>query len=99
MVAIKTTTLAAVLICTASVSATWFHVNRGCILLNQSILCAGNDGARQIDGGSAHVEAKLDQSNHCQKDFSWPSSYGDIYYGADNCLYDSKGQNINGQCC
>ncbi|KZV79129.1 hypothetical protein EXIGLDRAFT_632604, partial [Exidia glandulosa HHB12029] len=32
-------------------------------------------------------------------DATWPGFYGDINFGADNCLYDTKGQNIGGQCC
>lgn len=36
----------------------------------------------------------------CYKELSWPSYYGDIYWGADNCLYDAKAQKIDGgQCC
>ncbi|KAB8231197.1 uncharacterized protein BDW43DRAFT_313277 [Aspergillus alliaceus] len=35
----------------------------------------------------------------CSLEADWPSSYGDVYFGADNCLYDSNGQNINSQCC
>jgi len=36
----------------------------------------------------------------CFKSLNWPSEYGDVYWGADDCLYDSQGQQINGgQCC
>lgn len=35
----------------------------------------------------------------CKLQATWPRSYGDVYFGANNCLYDSTGTNINGQCC
>lgn len=40
----------------------------------------------------------------CKLSAFWPKSYGDIYYGEDNCLYDSESQQItdpsgNAQCC
>lgn len=35
----------------------------------------------------------------CKLEASWPRAYGDVYFGANNCLYDSTGTNINGQCC
>jgi hypothetical protein len=35
----------------------------------------------------------------CQLFAAWPHSYGDIYFGEDNCLYDSSGNSIDGQCC
>lgn len=35
----------------------------------------------------------------CKLSAVWPHNYGDIYFGADNCLYDSQGNRIFGQCC
>jgi len=54
---------------------------------------------------SATIYAMFDSSNTlaenvqpgCQLDASWPSNYGDVYFGADNCLYDSSGK-ISGKC-
>ena len=35
----------------------------------------------------------------CELNATWPSNYGDIYFGQDNCLYDSSSKSIDGQCC
>ncbi|KAJ7245088.1 hypothetical protein C8J57DRAFT_975960, partial [Mycena rebaudengoi] len=35
----------------------------------------------------------------CTLHASWLAGYADVYFGADNCLYNSAGQNIDGQCC
>ncbi|KAJ5826170.1 hypothetical protein N7474_003308 [Penicillium riverlandense] len=35
----------------------------------------------------------------CKLDAVWPRNYGDIYFGNDNCLYDSTGAKIFDQCC
>ncbi|KAJ5613080.1 hypothetical protein N7510_006274 [Penicillium lagena] len=35
----------------------------------------------------------------CKLEAVWPRNYGDIYFGADNCLYDSTGAKIFDQCC
>ena len=35
----------------------------------------------------------------CELLAAWPHSYADIYFGQDNCLYDSGGQSIYDQCC
>ncbi|UPX17216.1 uncharacterized protein EKO05_0007583 [Ascochyta rabiei] len=98
--------IAAVVAILASTStATNFHVNKGCIYIDNNRVCAPNSRWVQPgQGGEAGssksaVEARLDTSNHCKVTFKWPSSYGDIFYGADNCLYDGSGQNIGGQCC
>ncbi|KAJ5405448.1 hypothetical protein N7465_006732 [Penicillium sp. CMV-2018d] len=32
----------------------------------------------------------------CKVEASWPRAYGDVYFGANNCLYDTTGTNING---
>ena len=87
---------------------TTFHVNEGCILVDNKPLCAGN--TQKIYGGRATVYARYDGNNKnaksypgCKVLFKWPSNgnlvYGDVYYGSDNCLYDSNGDNFNGQCC
>ena len=35
----------------------------------------------------------------CKLDATRPAFYGDIFYGADDCLYDGQGKKINDQCC
>ncbi|KAI5460953.1 hypothetical protein BGZ63DRAFT_425415 [Mariannaea sp. PMI_226] len=35
----------------------------------------------------------------CQLQARWPSNYGDVYFGADGCLYDSQSNKIFNQCC
>ena len=35
----------------------------------------------------------------CELIASWPRGYHDIYFGQDNCLYDSGNNRIDGQCC
>jgi hypothetical protein len=35
----------------------------------------------------------------CELSANWPANYGDIYFGADNCLYDSSGKQIFSECC
>ncbi|XP_014551082.1 hypothetical protein COCVIDRAFT_31332 [Bipolaris victoriae FI3] len=78
-------------------SATFFHVNRGCIYLNDIYICAPS--SRVIGNGVSKVEARLDKPDHCVKTFRWPSYYQDVYYGADNCLYDASSNRIDNQCC
>jgi hypothetical protein len=66
------------------------------------------DIADQSTGDSvATIYAQFDGDNKtgykvvpgCKLEASWPRAYGDVYFGADNCLYDSTGTKINGQCC
>jgi hypothetical protein len=39
------------------------------------------------------------QSAKCELQARWPANYGDVYFGADGCLYDSKSNKIFNQCC
>jgi hypothetical protein len=39
------------------------------------------------------------QAATCELNARWPSNYGDVYFGADGCLYDSGGNRIFDQCC
>lgn len=63
------------------------------------MICAPNSryipkGQGGVSGKSrSEVYAKYDNAGkpNCKKTFEWPSYYGDVYFGADNCLYDSKG--------
>ncbi|KAK7416701.1 hypothetical protein QQX98_005027 [Neonectria punicea] len=88
--------------------ATRVHVNNGCILVGGNPACAGSGKGSPVDinNGQATIHARFsgntnpfNENSGCILNAQWPQHYGDIYYGNDNCLYDSKGQNINGQCC
>ncbi|KAJ2978787.1 hypothetical protein NQ176_g3624 [Zarea fungicola] len=35
----------------------------------------------------------------CQLNARWPRNYGQVFFGADNCLYDASGSRIDNQCC
>ncbi|KAJ3481226.1 hypothetical protein NLG97_g7875 [Lecanicillium saksenae] len=90
----------------ATTTATKVHVNNGCINIAGQPVCREINNPIEIDTGSAEFQAKFPGDTKpdvavpgCLATFSWPSNYGDIYFGADNCLYDSNGQNINTQCC
>ena len=72
------------------------HVNKGCILVDSTKLCQ-SDGAAPISSG-ATVYGRFDGNNPkpivtpgCKIIVNFPSSYGDIYYGVDDCIYDSTG--------
>ncbi|KAN0070384.1 hypothetical protein V8E54_011253 [Elaphomyces granulatus] len=39
------------------------------------------------------------QSAKCELQARWPANYGDVYFGADGCLYDSNSNKIFNQCC
>ncbi|KAG6807978.1 hypothetical protein H0H92_005845, partial [Tricholoma furcatifolium] len=81
------------------------HANAGCIVVSGVNVCA--PGSVSITTGYTVIYARFNSGDTtdqyvipgCQLDASWPSYYGDIYFGDDNCLYDGNGQNINGQCC
>ncbi|KAK7984435.1 hypothetical protein PG989_011837 [Apiospora arundinis] len=110
------TSVSIVAVLLAGASATRIHVNNGCIVVGSKPLCH-NKGSASVNGGSVTIYGRFDGNkgpvktwSGCKLNAHWPSAYGDIYYGADNCLYDSKektltlgihviGQNINGQCC
>ncbi|KAG6825126.1 hypothetical protein H0H92_004618 [Tricholoma furcatifolium] len=89
----------------AVIQGTNVHANDGCILVANTPICA--PGSVSVDSGSATIYARFNGGDSadqyvtagCRLDATWPSDYGDIYFGADNCLYDSHGQNIGGQCC
>lgn len=82
---------------------TWLqHVNRGCILVDGRRICDGQSTWVPDGNGNpgsvgstryskSKVRARLGENPECEKDFFWPGYYGDIYYGADNCLYDATG--------
>ncbi|KAE8140184.1 hypothetical protein BDV38DRAFT_280181 [Aspergillus pseudotamarii] len=81
--------------------ATKLHVNNGYITVDEAVVRSSIDVSPPVN-----IYARFDGSSNkemvkpgCKLHANWESSYGDIYFGEDNCLYDSKGQNINGQCC
>ena len=88
-----------------STYATNIRVNKGCILLNNNPSCAGGT-YWDISTGAATIYARFDGNDKndkstpgCKLNAKWPKSYGDVYYGANNCLYDGNGGIIDGQCC
>ncbi|CAO3651287.1 unnamed protein product [Cunninghamella echinulata] len=73
------------------------------ICANQSIF--SNCQSKFSADSSATFYACFDGNNKnsksnakCVLHASWPSNYGDVYFGADNCLYDSNGNKIKNQC-
>lgn len=88
----------------STVLGTHVHVNRGCIDINLNPVCGGT--ITTIRGGEATFYARFDGSDvaptaipGCILHATWPAYYGEIYFGADNCLYDDSGKAINDQCC
>lgn len=72
------------------------NVNKGCIRVDGATFCS-DSGKAPITTG-AIIYAKFDGNNHkpvvtpgCKLIATFPSNYGDIYYGADDCLYDATG--------
>lgn len=79
------------------------HVNRGCILINDEPVCQNyKQTVAVIDGGMARFRARFNGNDKtsivapgCTLDASWPSCYQDIFFGADNCLYDAGGKSLH----
>ncbi|KAJ5787474.1 hypothetical protein N7457_002464 [Penicillium paradoxum] len=85
---------------------TKIHVNKGYITINEDkVVC---DSYKIPDPGygetlSATFYGRFDGSNtadttvqaKCKVTATWPKSFGDIYYGEDNCVYDSESKPIN----
>ena len=72
------------------------HVNQGCIRVDGATFCH-DSGPCPIKPG-AKIYAKFDGTNNspmvtpgCVLIAQFPSNYGDVFYGADDCLYDSTG--------
>ncbi len=76
------------------------HVNHGCIVVDDTPICQ-TDGKTtvNIDAGFANIYGRFDSNELSQRQVppgctlqaSWPTNYGDIYYGNDACLYDATG--------
>ncbi|CAL5868266.1 uncharacterized protein PFLUO_LOCUS2490 [Penicillium psychrofluorescens] len=86
------------------------HVNDGCINVNDGNLChpsSTNIADQNTANSTATIYANFNGDDKtdfnvvpgCKLDAVWPRNYGDIYFGADNCLYDSTGAKIFDQCC
>ncbi|KAI5465761.1 hypothetical protein BGZ63DRAFT_113210 [Mariannaea sp. PMI_226] len=89
------------------------HVNTACIVVNDSPRCQkGNKSSpynvayqgTEMSTVTIYAGLPSDTTNKmvtpgCQLDALVPASYGDVYFGADGCLYDSSSTQINGQCC
>ncbi|KAE8391206.1 hypothetical protein BDV23DRAFT_182727 [Aspergillus alliaceus] len=77
---------------------TVLNVNKGCIIVNSSVtICATPDISHDsacVVAGNTRIQACLDSNNqpHCELNVDIPMSWGEAYFGADNCLY-SKGPN------
>ncbi|KGO49181.1 hypothetical protein PEXP_012300 [Penicillium expansum] len=86
-------------------AGTTIHVNKGWITANgDTPVCSTFkvDDPGNGDTLSATLYGQFDGDNTaefsvkatCKITFSWPKSYGDIYYGEDNCMYDGESQAI-----
>lgn len=80
------------------------HVNTGCITIDGTPVCGPNSISN--DAGAARFFAGFDSSNtaelsspSCELDAIWPTNYGDIYFGADDCLYDAQGKEKKTDVC
>ncbi|KAL4889573.1 hypothetical protein BDV59DRAFT_205096 [Aspergillus ambiguus] len=91
-----------------------FHVNKGCIILNDQKQCGGSVNfadPEQDRKNSAMVYAAFDPSLKgsptvtpgCMLSAVWNSTYKDVFFGEDNCLYDAGGNPImtmgDKECC
>ena len=52
-----------------------------------------------VNGGKATIYAQIPGGNKvdkitpgCVLQAKWPESYGDVFLGADNCIYDARGK-------
>ncbi|KAH7237867.1 meiotically up-regulated gene family-domain-containing protein [Fusarium solani] len=52
-----------------------------------------------LSGFNSSDDNHLHAMATCKLQARWPANYGDIYYGADGCLYDSGSNKILDQCC
>ncbi|KAJ5471154.1 hypothetical protein N7530_008511 [Penicillium desertorum] len=98
-----------------NVKGTTIHVNRGWITANGKTPVCDTftvDDPGYGDTLSATLYGRFDGENtseatvkaKCKITFSWPKWWGDIYYGADDCMYDGESKPIpdadgNPVCC
>jgi Meiotically up-regulated gene family len=55
--------------------------------------------ANILSGFNNTSQNSLKATATCQLNAQWPATYGDVYFGADGCLYDSSSNKILDQCC
>jgi hypothetical protein len=73
------------------------HANEGCITVNYVPVCAPESVDAYAGRATIHarfsgsISDKIIVNAGCQLNAKWPVGWGDIYFGADNCLYDSSG--------
>ncbi|KAI9301495.1 hypothetical protein BJ944DRAFT_243218 [Cunninghamella echinulata] len=75
------------------------------VFLSMIPKCHGSPRA-SFNGDSAIIFTKYNDTDKndeykpgCVLVAQWLRNYGDINFGEDNCLYNSKGRMIGGQCC
>ncbi|MCJ1308410.1 hypothetical protein MMC25_002063 [Agyrium rufum] len=98
--------IVATLVMIGATLATNLHVNAGCALVGSTAVCASKGSPISVTTGSATIYARFAGDSALYYDYAgckfnavWPASYGDVFLGADFCLYDANGNNIYGQCC
>ena len=78
------------------------YVNSGCIVIGEYPACDSDWSEIHVDSGSVTIYAKFSgdkvnkyENSGCVLNAVWPSYYGDIFFGADNCLYDTTGEYLH----
>lgn len=89
-----------------TIYATNLNVNIGCILANNKSVCSGRSVLTvynnvtiyaRYDGNDEKSEYSLPR---CKLDVSWDPTYGDVYYGKDDCLHTgSNSGSVIIDCC
>ncbi|KAK3378295.1 hypothetical protein B0H63DRAFT_479492 [Podospora didyma] len=81
------------------------NANSGCILSGGLPACRGKISVYDSSGvitiyGQFSNNHQVIQTPGCKLQLSYPSNFGDIYYGANNCMYDANGFPLPGtRCC
>jgi hypothetical protein len=52
-----------------------------------------------LSGFPSNHTNTIQEKATCELQARWPANYGDVYFGADGCLYDSSSNKIFDQCC
>ncbi|PVH97993.1 hypothetical protein DM02DRAFT_730159 [Periconia macrospinosa] len=99
---------------TPNAAGTNIHVESGCINVNGVPLRAGDKDTEVINipnqnepWFTANIYGNFNPDDHtwgnvnpgCELQARWPGNFGDIYFKADNCLYDASGNKIWDECC
>jgi hypothetical protein len=58
-----------------------------------------NDTVLILSGFNLSDPFSAQQAATCELNAVWPSNNGDVFFGADGCLYDSTNTKIFDQCC